>query len=99
MIVRYRSAAAWHTLVSFADLESKVQQIFKINEEKTMTDSRLRTGRSRPAHRVLALLACLALGLAAGVGCGGGEDQQNNQGQAGAGSNWDQMNWDQGTWS
>jgi hypothetical protein len=66
-----------------------------------MTDSKKPTRPAGRAHRALAALAVLMLSLTAGAGCGGGDEVAPGNGQANpaAGSDWDQMNWDQGSWS
>ena len=54
--------------------------------------------RTNPRKRCI-WLATAALATCLGLGCGGGgDDPPAGQNQPGAGSNWDQMNWDQGTW-
>ena len=55
-----------------------------------------RSQRAPAAIRRVALVSALLLGLSSAVGCGGG-DEGDDAGDAG--SNWDEMSWDQGTWS
>jgi len=52
----------------------------------------------RSLRPLRALLGALLLALPLGVGCGGGEPPAGAAPEPAAGSEWDAMHWDRGSW-